>query len=117
MIIEAEAPPIKDEWLGIQEIDPQNPPRNGLWMNWEDAYAMAIYNRKQRVNYETSLINANKDREIFKRELETTRKQLADANSPAKSWWLTWGFPIGLGIGVLLGIVVPLTTQGVQNGK
>lgn len=115
MQVVTEAPPISDEWPGVHEIDPKHPPLDGVWMDWDDAYAMAIYTRKQRVNYEIALINANKDKEIFRSQLNTANRQIKDLASPAKSWWFTWGFPVGLGLGLILGLVVPLTIQGQQK--
>lgn len=93
---------------GMQEIDPESPPMEGVWMTWEDAYAMATYMRQQRVDYETKLELEKKSSTIAKQHADLLEKQLLDDNSPAKKWWLTWGFPIGLGIGTILGVVVPI---------
>lgn len=109
-----QAPPASDPFVtGIQEIDPENPPKEGLWLSWPDAVAMASYLRRSRADNETKIAVIMKERDIATYKLKMAEKQIEESNSPAKHWWLTWGFPIGLGLGVVLGVIIPIvTTQG-----
>ena len=105
------------QFEGMQEIDPENPPHDGVWMDWNNALAFGNSLRNERVANEIEVSNLRKDKAIAEYRAEAAKKQLIEDNSPAKKWWLTWGFPIGLGIGTILGIVVPVTIYGVQNAK
>lgn len=115
----ASAPSVRQshQFEGMQEIDPESPPHDGLWMDWDNALAFSNALRNERVANEIEASNLRKDRAIAEYKAEAAQRQLAEDNSPVKKWWLTWGFPIGLGIGTILGIVVPVTIYGVQNAK
>lgn len=92
---------------GIREIDPENPPYEGVWMPWPDAIDFARHLRDERVANETKIVLITKDLDIANYKLKQDEKQLEGA--PVRQWWLTWGFPLGLTFGVIVGVIVPLS--------
>lgn len=116
MVVTDDESPVPDGFLlGLQEIDPENPPMEGLWTSWNDATAMANFLRSERIKTDTKIAFALRDRDIANHNAGVLKMQLDDANSPSKRWWMTWGFPIGLGIGTILGVIVPVAIQGASK--
>lgn len=90
---------------GIIPIDPENPPRDGVWMSWQDAIAMATNKRHERQEFMIVNEQIKLERDLAQMRLEKTSKALSEAESPMAKFWKTWGFPIGilLGFGVGFG--------------
>lgn len=113
--VDYEQPASQKMVLGFREIDSENPPVEGLWTTWDEAIFMANALREERIKNETKIAVISKERDIAKYQMGMYQKQLIEDNSPAKKWWLTWGFPIGVGIGTILGVVVPIVITGASK--
>ncbi len=105
----------RDELSGAQEIDPNNPPVDGIWMTWDDAWQLAIQSRQERLNLELKILQSNQERDIFRYKLMNTEKILQDQYSPAKKFWSEWGFVIGMAAGFLGGVGTAIGVQSAIN--
>lgn len=94
--------------LGIQEIDPDNPPLAGVWMTWEDAYALARYQRDQRMSCNNNILEQKKNYEICAINLEETTKIVQANNSKIKNWLATYGLPVGIILGGVIGVAATI---------
>ena len=107
-ILKQDIPLMQQSSEGAQEIDPLNPPTNGVWMTWEDAYSLAKFQREQRISLNNKILDAEKDKEICGIKLQKTEKALQEQDSSVKKWFNTWGFPIGIIVGGILGATLPI---------
>lgn len=93
---------------GIKEIDPNDPPRDGVWMTWNDAYSLAKYQREQRISCDLKSSELEKDNEICASKLSRANNALNSQDGSIKKWFNTWGFPLGIIVGGIIGAVVPI---------
>lgn len=105
----------RDELRGAQEIDPNNPPIDGIWMTWDDAWQLALQSRQERLNLELKILQSNQERDIFRYRLMATDKALQEQNSPGKKFWSQWGFVIGIAAGFLGGVGTAIGVQSALN--
>ena len=92
-------------------INADNPPKSGVWMTWDDARAMANYQRNARTECRESVLLCKKEVENLKLSNESMANSIKRDNNG--SWWSTWGFPIGIITGVLVGAIIPISIIGV----
>lgn len=97
-----------NETFGIRQIDPINPPLDGVWMTWSDAKNLADYQRQERVSCSITVLDVEKDREICGISLKKTEKALQEQDGSVNKWFNKWGFPLGVIIGGLIGVAVPI---------
>jgi len=117
-LIESCAAPIKLEPIvvdysklkGLNEIDPKNPPKDGVWMSWPDATSMAVNQRNQRLGCQEKDLQCQK--EIAKLNLANEQLEKQIKTDIRASWWYNWAFPIGILTGFIVGAVVPIAVMG-----
>lgn len=96
-------------------IDFKNPPKNGIWMSWEDA---KIYsNRLQKERLDWKRYAYRQQREL---ELEKARRQMLEQNATAiqtgyEKFWIEWGFPLGIGLGLVTGVAALIAINNVKR--
>lgn len=95
---------------GVQEIDPSRPPRDGVWMTWQDASAMAVNQRNERLFCQERELLCKKELAQLSFSKETMEKQIK--RDMRQSWWYIWGCPVGIVAGVLIGSIVPIAIMG-----
>lgn len=77
-------------------------------MTWEDAYALARYQREQRISCNKSILEERKNYEICSINLEQTTKLVQTNNSKVKNWFATYGLPLGILIGGIAGVATTI---------
>lgn len=96
------------EQNGLQEIDKNNPPTDGVWMTWENAYYLAKFQQQQRMQCNESILQSKKETELCKVDLNSTQKMLNSNNSAISNWLGVWGIPLGILIGGIIGASIPI---------
>ncbi|WP_288980379.1 hypothetical protein [uncultured Flavobacterium sp.] len=96
------------EQNGLQEIDKNNPPTDGVWMTWENAYYLAKFQQQQRMQCNESILQSKKEIELCKVDLNSTQKMLNSNNSAIGNWLGVWGIPLGILIGGIIGASIPI---------
>lgn len=93
---------------GLQEIDKNNPPTDGVWMTWESAYYLAKFQQQQRMQCNESILQSKKETELCKVDLNSAQKMLNANNSAINNWLGVWGIPLGILIGGIIGAAIPI---------
>lgn len=77
-------------------------------MTWEDAYALAQYQRNQRISCNKNILEQKKNYEICAINLEETTKIVQSSNSKIKNWLATYGLPVGIVLGGVIGVAATI---------
>ena len=84
-------------------IDEDNPPTSGLWLSWGDAESYALHLQDERYQWQKIILQSRRDYELERVRHQITQKELDEFNSSESKFWMTWGFPIGIGAGLIVG--------------
>lgn len=103
----------KNDFKGLKQIEKDNPPSEGVYMSWDDAYIMAYMNKKERLQCQEMRITLTSEIDKLKSINNDCKKTVSDVNT--SKWWATWGMPIGIISGIVIGATVPLIVIGVQR--
>lgn len=73
---------------------------DGLFLSWPSARNLVIADRKRDIDHQLALLDRDEKIALSTGRAEHAEAALADA----QSWLSRWGFPLGLGLGLLGGI-------------
>lgn len=85
-------------------IDEKNPPKSGIWMPWDDAKTYANRLQNERVEWRKYVYRQQRDLEIEKARRKMSEQSAMQYNDPYSNFFMTWGFPLGFGLGMIAGI-------------
>lgn len=89
---------------GMQPIDPEKPPTDGVWASWEDAIAISNNQRKERSDLFIKINQTAEERDIAMARLVKTQEELEKNNKGIDKWLKQWGLPVGIVLGFGLGV-------------
>ena len=91
---------------GMQPIDPDNPPVDGVWSTWEDAAAIANNQRRERAELYIKINQTSEERDIALARLAKAQEEFEKNNKGIDKWVKQWGLPVGIVLGFGLGVGV-----------
>ena len=89
---------------GLQPIDPENPPIDGVWSTWEDAAAIANNQRRERADLFIKMNQTAEERDIALARLAKAQEEMEKNNKGIDKWIKQWGLPVGIVLGFGLGV-------------
>lgn len=101
-------PPVPVVVKGFQEIDPENPPTEGVWATWDDARALALAQQQERLDAMHEVADLTQDNALLKAQMQAQIEANQQLTTGWRAWLMSWGLPLGLLCGLGLGVGIAL---------
>lgn len=88
------------DFVEVTPGDCSPPLSEGVFMTWDSARALVSASKKRELNHELVRLSLEERAALA----ESRARQSEDALSRAQSWLSQWGFPVGLGIGLVAAV-------------
>lgn len=88
----------------LRVIDKDNPPREGLWISWADSRSFAMQLQNERLEWQKMVFRQKREYDLERLKCEFAERQMSEISGNYPGFWSKWGFTIGLGLGIIIGV-------------